>query len=417
VALGPYREVLRAPHAPRLAGSALLGRLPGGMSTLSIILIVRDSTGSFGIAGAVAGCHGVGSAFGQPLQGRLIDRFGQPRVLLPAAALFAVSYCAVALASGVALLLALGAVSGLAFPALAAALRALWPALLRRDATRPNPSLEADPQGRGAAHELQTAYSLDAAVQELMLIGGPLLVAALVALDSDAALVGVAAALSLTGTVAFATAAASRQWRGADEPRHWAGPLRARGIRTLVLVAFLGSGPFGWLQISVTSFAEDHGEPAAAGVLFALWSGGSLLAGLLYGAHAWRGSPRRRYLMLTALLVAASAVPMLAGSLPGMAAALTLAGCAFSPWLATSYLLVDPLAPPGTVTEAFAWLVTGSNAGAAAGAAMAGPVIQTHGTDAALAAAPATALLALAALLLARHTLRPSVAAATDTRR
>jgi MFS family permease len=392
VPLGPYGRVLRAPGAARLAGAALLGRLPGGMATLSIILLVRDTTGSFAAAGAVAGGHGVASAIGQPPQGRLIDRLGQPRVLLPAAALFAVSYCGLALVSGVAVLLVLGVVSGFAFPALAAGLRALWPALLRA--------------GPGA--ELQTAYALDAVVQELMLVGGPLLVAALVAVGSPVTLVAVAAGLSLAGTVAFATAPASREWRGAAPARHWAGPPRSPGVCTLMLVAFLGSGAFGWLQITAAAFANDHGEPAAAGVLFACWSAGSLLAGLLYGMRRWHGSPRRRYVALTALLAATSAIPVLAGSIPATAAALAVAGCAFAPWLSTSLMLVDPLSPTGTVTEAFAWLVTGSNAGAAAGAVIAGPLIQTHGTDAALAAAPAPALLALAALAVARRTLAVS---------
>jgi len=96
---------------------------------------------------------------------------------------------------------------------------------------------------------------------------------------------------------------------------------------------------------------------------------------------------------------------MLAGSIAGMPAALTLAGCAFAPWMSTSYLLVDPASPRGTASEAFAWLVTGLNLGAATGAAIAGPVVERHGTDAALTLAPVPSVLALAALALARRTL------------
>jgi predicted MFS family arabinose efflux permease len=81
-----------------------------------------------------------------------------------------------------------------------------------------------------------------------------------------------------------------------------------------------------------------------------------------------------------------------------------LTGCAIG---ATGFLLVDRLAPPGALTEAFGWLVTGTNAGVAIGAVIAGHVVERHGTDAGLAAAPLSAVLAFLVLLAGRRSLRP----------
>jgi hypothetical protein len=96
---------------------------------------------------------------------------------------------------------------------------------------------------------------------------------------------------------------------------------------------------------------------------------------------------------------------MVAGSLPAMAACLAVAGGAFAPWIATGSVVVDRVAPPGAVTEAFAWLITGLGSGVAAGAAVAGQVLDAEGTTTALAFAPAWALAAAAVLALGRHAL------------
>ena len=386
--LAAYVRVLRRPHARRLVSTALIGRLPGGMVTLSILLLVRDTTGSYGVAGAVAGANGVASALGQPLQGRLIDRVGQPRVLLPASAVFAISFPALALASHPAVLVALGIVSGLAFPALASGLRVLWPDLIDGD------------------EGLQTAYALDAAVQQLMLVGGPLIVAVVAAAGPPWLLAVVAAALALLGTAAFATTPVSREWRGRLVATHYAGPLRASAIRVLVLATVLGGITFGWLVVTATAFAEAEGSAAASGLMIACWSAGGVTAGLLYGARTWPGPAHARYVSLAVLLAVATAAPALAGSLPAMALAMLIAGCAFGPWQATSFLLVDLHAPAGTATEAFAWMVTGVNAGVAAGAALAGPLIEGRGIDAALVTAPVGAAAGAALLAFGGRALR-----------
>ena len=78
-----YAEVLRVPHVAALVAATLLARFPIGINALAMILYLRDQTGSFAVAGVVAGGLAAGRGIGAPIQGRLVDSFGPRRVLVP----------------------------------------------------------------------------------------------------------------------------------------------------------------------------------------------------------------------------------------------------------------------------------------------------------------------------------------------
>src|SRR5262249_55498473 len=80
-----YARVLRTPHVLPLLAAALVARLPIGIASLAIVLFLRDRTGSYATAGIVSAAFALGSGAGAPVSGRLIDRFGQGRVLVPLA--------------------------------------------------------------------------------------------------------------------------------------------------------------------------------------------------------------------------------------------------------------------------------------------------------------------------------------------
>ena len=84
-ALARYRSVLTLPGAPAPVAASILGSLPIGMFALAILLLGERETGSFAQAGRIAGAFGLANAIGAVMQGRLMDRLGQTRVLRPAA--------------------------------------------------------------------------------------------------------------------------------------------------------------------------------------------------------------------------------------------------------------------------------------------------------------------------------------------
>ncbi|MGY4935913.1 hypothetical protein ACWD7T_33415, partial [Streptomyces sp. 900116325] len=93
-----YLDILRARHATRLLVGTLVGRLPSGTAHIAIVLFTRAEGGSYTLAGVLAAVYGLSTAVGQPLLGRAVDLYGQPRVQLPASVLSALGMALLALA-------------------------------------------------------------------------------------------------------------------------------------------------------------------------------------------------------------------------------------------------------------------------------------------------------------------------------
>jgi predicted MFS family arabinose efflux permease len=214
-----------------------------------------------------------------------------------------------------------------------------------------------------------------------------------------AAMLAIAAAM-LIGTGLFAATPASRTWRPAAGERDWAGALRGSGVRTILGVIGLLAISFGMIEVSVPAVAEQLGSSTLSGLFLSLWSGGSMLGGLIAGALTTGRPPERRVVPLLGL-VAVGLAPLAAavtGVLP-FAACMILAGLGIAPAVACLYLLIDRSAPEGTVTEAFTWVTSAFTAGSAIGSALGGSVVQHAG--------PATAfLVALGAVSAAVLTAR-----------
>ncbi|MFH8341449.1 MFS transporter [Streptomyces sp. AM6-12] len=359
-----YLEILRARHALRLLTGTLVGRLPNATAPIALVLFVRASGGTYSLAGALAAVYGVANAVGQPVLGRLVDLFGQPRVQLPAAVLAALSMTVFACAGTSPLPLAYAAVAaaGLWAPPLEGGLRALWPSVLRGE------------------EQVHSAYAMDAVAQEVMFTVGPLLVTVCAAVwDARAALL-VPNALGVLGALSVVVSAPSRAWRSAPREAHWLGALRSPGLLVL-LGAFLFVGiALGSITVASVSYADGHGGDVVYGWLMAGLGLGALVGGSVYGARRWAGAPERRLRVLVALLAVCYLPLMLVPGAVAMVVLSVVAGVFLAPCLACAFILVDRYAPRGTVTEAFSWLVTTFTVGASVGTGLAGPVVQAGGT-------------------------------------
>jgi MFS family permease len=377
-----YREFLRMPHAARLLGGTLLGRLPNGMGALAIVLFVRAHGGGYSLGGGLSAIWVVSMALGQPTLGRAMDRFGQPRILLTAAIASAVGFGWLAFTGLDPLPVTIIAVvvAGFATPPLEAGLRALWPAVLPTQT------------------QVRTAYAIDAATQEVIFTAGPLLVVAAAAVSTESALI-VTGLLGIAGTLVVTSSRPSQDWRGESREAHWAGPLRAAGLRVLMGTLCCVGVALGAISVAAVTYADARQLAAASGVLLAANAGGALFGGLVHGA-------RRGNFPVLVTCLAAGYLPLAAApAFPLMAVLAFLAGLSLAPTLAAAFTLVDSLAPRGTVTEAFAWLVTAVALGAATGSALAGIAGDLAGEHAAFACAGISGLLALGICLLGRRTL------------
>src|SRR5215469_16194072 len=187
-----YRALLRVPGAAAFFLTAAVGRVGIAMTGLGIVWLVHARTGSYATAGLVTGGFAVAEAAAGPQVARLIDRFGQTRVLPPALLAHAAAIAALLAVVGAGtpdwLMTAGGVLAGATIPQLGALSAARWAALLRDE--------------RAAA--LPTAFALESLANGLAYLAGPVLVSILGASGYPEAGTVLAAALVVAGGFCFA---------------------------------------------------------------------------------------------------------------------------------------------------------------------------------------------------------------------
>ena len=181
-----YKRVLGAHGVKQPLAGTLIGRLSIAAEPLSMVLLVKGSTGSFAAAGLVIAAYSIAAAVSLPVQGRVMDRVGQPPVIAAAALVNATAFLALIggaeAGAPIVALAALATVAGLGTLPTGNAMRTLWSGLV------PDQELR------------QAAFALDAVAIDIAFIFGPLIAAGVIAVWTPAASLGVCVALALTGS-------------------------------------------------------------------------------------------------------------------------------------------------------------------------------------------------------------------------
>jgi MFS family permease len=377
--LASYGDVLRAPGAARPAAGMALASLPIGMLSLAVLLLVEQAQSSFAAAGLVVGLLGLGTGLGIAIQGRLIDRVGQSRVLLVAAAVqsaaLVILIASVHYRAESWVLAASAFAAGAGEPQVGGSMRGLWNVLVPVD-------------------KRQTATALSSLLFEGPVIVGPLLLAVVLTIASPTVAVLMCGLFFATGAWVFARSTAARQWRSAPRrgTSRW-GALASRGVRAVTLIAATQGLVTGLLQVSVAAFATEHAGAGSAAMLYALLSVGSLLGTVVYGARTWRGSRAVRLSMLLCLLAGVLGLASITSTVPLLGLAVLAAGLLLGPLAVCCFSLIQDLAPSGALVEAFTTLTAAGLGAAAGGAAAAGWIVSRTGPAQSLLVAGAIALL------------------------
>ncbi|MDQ6851335.1 MAG: MFS transporter [Actinomycetota bacterium] len=383
--LRTYRAVFRAPGAAAFCAAGFVMRMPIAIFPIGIVLIISARTGHYGFAGVLSATYVLGAVPGNPLLARLIDRYGQRRMLLPASAvtLAAVVVLAVLLEDDApdAALAVPTFIAGFSYLSVGSLVRARWSLVL---AGRP---------------ELGTAYSLESVLDEVIFVFGPL-IATLIATHADPIIVlYVCCVLIGVGALWLSTQ------RGTEPMPHPAGgpphpsALRHRGV-VLLSVGAAGMGAlFASAEVTMVAFCGQHGQRGLSGLVLALFAAGSGTAGLVYGARTWRASVLARYRLQAVIFAVLPILFLAATDVVVLAVCAFVVGLATAPTLITAFGLVEQLVPGTSLTEGLAWVLTGLNIGYGAGAALVGGIADAHGARVAFLVAIASGLFTGAAAL------------------
>ncbi|UNO44120.1 MFS transporter [Streptomyces sp. MST-110588] len=368
----------------------LVARLPMGMFGVSAVIMIVGSRGSYTLAGAVTATGLAATAVLGPWTARLVDRYGQARVAVPATLIAGTGSLALVLC------VRLGAPDWTLFAAYVCTAttpntggmsRARWAHLFRDDPA--------------AVH---TANSFEQAADEVCFMLGPVLAVFLCTSLFPEAGTLTGAVLLLTGVLLFA--AQRRTEPPVCAPRAGArSPVRDPHLAALLLTFLATGAVFGSLEVVTIGFADGLGQRGTTGVVLALQAAGSCAAGLLYGLLRPAGPVGRRFARCVAAMAVLMLLPLLAastGSLPVLAGALLVAGMATAPTMVTGMNLVQSRVAPSQLNEGMTLAVTGLLGGIAAGSAAGGwGVEHLPATAAAYTVPAAAALLALAVTLVA----------------
>lgn len=359
-------SALRVPGTVYLLSSAIIARLPQAMSSIGIVRLVRDQGGSFQLASALTAVFVAVGVFGQPFLARLVDRTGKSRaILITSSALASLGFVGLALTavSAVPLAVLCAVVAGFATPPVESCLRSLWARMMKPGA------------------QLHSAFSFDAAAQEIVFITGPLITAVGILAFGAQGNMYLMAAIGLVGTVVFA---AHSQLRDRAPLDHRQGDATLRtpllaipALRRLVAVQFTVGVPIGVLTISATAYGELVGAENVSAWGLAVNAVGALIGAVVIARSPLRAEPQSavRWVLLA---LAVLYVPTALAGLPvyGWLAAALVAGFALPPLLTQIFTLTERISPAERLNEANAWIVSAMTVGIATGTVGAGFVVE-----------------------------------------
>lgn len=381
-----------------LLATSLIARLPQAMAALALVRIVLDAGGSYGFAGTLTSTYILTSTLSAPLLSRIIDRTGRPRpVLVGAAIVSSLAFVCIALTTRDHALVGAAAalIAGAASPPVEPALRSLWPRLV------------------SPGRQLVRAFSVDAAVQEIIFIVGPLATAVAIAvLDARGAVVTMAV-FGLAGTALFCLHGVLRSTAHAPRDAHGhSSPLRTAALRVLVLVQVMAGLPVGVLTITAAAHADRLSDETLAGWGLAVNAGGALVGAIIIARWPLRIAPERA-LRVTLLGLAALYLPTawIQADRLGWLATAFVSGLFLPPFLTQAFAVTERVCPPSLLTEANAWIVSAFGVGIASGMFCAGLATDRwSAVGTAMGVVGASLIAAVGAAIARPHALVPAAA-------
>ena len=152
--------------------------------------------------------------------------------------------------------------------------------------------------------------------------------------------------------------------------------LTYRGILPLLVVFVVFNMSFTAFDVSMTATMKAAGSERFLGLQLAMFAVGSCIGAVIFGSREMKGSHWRHMVMfLTLLTVGYVVFRMVMGNFLILGVMEILTGLCVSPLFATGNLIVKDIVPARSLTEGLSWVTTAGSVGTSFGSTIAGAVL------------------------------------------
>ena len=421
---GVYGTVLRVRQARLFDLGCLLMRIYPSMASIGTMTMLTLSGSSFLAAGLVSSTIALSTFLIAPRVSKLVDAYGQSRVVPFAAAVTLVGLgCMLALVrfGGPVWALVLAAVAMGCTPSPQALARTRWTYLIRSERLG------------SSAPELRTMFSYEGMLDDIGYLFSPsvsIALASTVAPTAGMAFGGCALAVGTFLLLASRTTEPQPGWDSRSRLEGAVTPNRARRdaesatvdngafarqksvfrtsatVRVLFAIMLFEGAFYGVIYTALTSFVEGLGAPAVASVVLMAASVISMAAGLVFGMVKLKASPQAQITACSVAFGLAHATLAFASSVPTLFAAFAAAALSYAPFLIVVNATCERAVPGDRLTEAITWVNAGSTCGMAFGPTAGGALVDALGANASFAFGAVLALAVPATVLASRTALK-----------
>lgn len=338
--------------------AAFFARIPAMAAPLVLTLfVVGDLDGTYAQAGIVAAASTVGIAIGSPWRGRLIDRLGTRRAIIPSIIAVGVLY-PLAAGSTYAYLLPLAFLMGLFLIPIFSIVRLSLSVMVEE-------------------RQRRTAFSADSIIAEASFIIGPAAGALLVTQAGAASALFAIGACEVVAGVLFLRLNPPTRSRTHEETEPSTGKVRWMSV-PVAFLALISAGTMVALigtDLGIVAELRELDEVSAIGLTYGLWGLSSLIGGLVYGSL--NRSIRPTYLLLALGL---TTIPVgLGGQVWSLSLWVIPTGFLCAPTMTAGAEWIAKLVPEERRGEAMGWQGTAFTVGGAASSPVIGAAIDQVG--------------------------------------
>ena len=349
-----------APEAIAVLISQLFARFPFGMLSIAFVIHIQAVTGSYAIAGIALGAETIGASISGPLLARLMADFGIRRVVIVSTLTSVAALLGLAFVTPEPIwLILLAFLVGLSSPPIQPAARSIYPQVTPKKL-------------------MPALYSLDATAQEIIWVLGPLVATLVAASFGNIPMMITVAAIQVLGTIWFLVNKSVGSIKIPKNKNVLGKALRNPKVAAATVLGLLFVGSFAGVEVgSVALFGK-----ALAGIMFAVFSLGSIFGGLLLAPRVKGSYALPIFLAVT--LFGYSAILLAPREPLWVGISLFVAGIGVAPALGYLSLMIATGTSGSETVEAYGWTTTGQLVGFSAGSALAGISIEIINAESAL---------------------------------